>query len=152
MKKQIEDYLHEYIPISKAMGIAVEEASTDQVILFAPFTNNINHKKTVFGGSLHAVATLACWSLLYVKLKSCHEPEIQENGNQIVIAKSEVFYRAPVDEDFKAVCLKPEIESWNFFIKTIKAKNKSRLELHATIHQKEKLCVDYHATFAVLKL
>jgi len=53
LRSTLEDYLWEHIPISKAMGVRVDSASLEKVILEAPFTNNINHKKTVFGGSLH---------------------------------------------------------------------------------------------------
>ena len=54
----LEKYLHKHIPISSAMGVKVDVASSERVVLSAPFLNNINHKQTVFGGSLHAVATL----------------------------------------------------------------------------------------------
>lgn len=94
----LKTYLQSHIPISEAMGVCVEHASKEKVILTAPFANNINHKKTVFGGSLHAVATLACWSLLHLNLEEV----------QIVITRSEVDYRAPVDGDFKAECVLQE--------------------------------------------
>jgi len=145
MKKEIESYLHEHIPISQAMGISVEEASLEKIVLLAPFSNNINHKKTVFGGSLHAVATLACWSLLHVNLKKAKEADVQ-----IVITKSEVSYQSPVDEDFRAECLMPEKETWNRFLKMLKLKGKSRIELSATIHNKGHLSVSYQGTFAAI--
>lgn len=142
-EKKIEAYLHEHIPISKAMGIHVTQASKNKVVLAAPFANNINHKQTVFGGSLHAVATLACWSLLYVNLSQ--EPV------QIVIAKSEINYIAPVDADFTVECLLPEKESWDKFIKQLDAKGKARIQLSAQIHHKERLCVDYQGIFVALR-
>ena len=114
LEHEIETYLYENIPITKAMGIHVEHASAHKVVLFAPFANNINHKKTVFGGSLHAVATLACWTLIYVKLKQANLKHCQ-----IVITSSEVAYQAPVDADFRAVCAIPEEAVWQRFIKTL---------------------------------
>ena len=93
----LENYLLQHIPLSAAIGVKVEAALSEHVILSAPFLNNINHKNTVFGGSLHAVATLACWSLLYVNLL-----EMSEKNIQIVIASSEIFYTAPVISDFKS--------------------------------------------------
>src|ERR1700744_1244487 len=99
----LEDYLLQHIPISAAIGIKVASASTQKVILSAPFLNNINHKNTVFGGSLHAVATLACWSLLHMNLLGLSEKKFQ-----IVIASSEVLYTAPVISDFKAECSTPD--------------------------------------------
>lgn len=146
MEKQIETYLHSHIPISRAMGIAVEHASTQKVILCAPFANNINHKKTIFGGSLHAVATLACWTLLYVNLKELHPEHVQ-----IVITKSEVDYQAPIDADFKSICLSPDEAVWQRFLKMLRAKGKSRIALSAKIHHNDRVCVDYRAEFAAIK-
>ena len=45
----LESYLLQHIPISVAMGVKVDSASNEQIILSAPFLNNINHKNTVFG-------------------------------------------------------------------------------------------------------
>lgn len=142
---KLEDYLLKHIPISSAMGIEVDKASLSQIVLKAPFSNNINHKKTVFGGSLHAVATLACWSLLHVNLV-----HLSDNV-QIVISSSEVEYLAPVVSDFKAECHMPDAVEWDRFIKMLKKKGKSRLKLTAKIFQKEQLCVDYSGIFVAIK-
>lgn len=146
MKKQLEEYLYSHIPISHAMGIQVELVSAQKVILSAPFAKNINHKKTVFGGSLHAVATLACWSLLHVNLQKT------DDHNQIVITHSEVSYHLPVNSDFSVECSIPENSEWLQFLKMLKSKGKARINLGATIHQQGKLCVDYHGTFAALHI
>ena len=145
MKEKLQKYLHRHIPISKAMGIKVVHASEEKVILEASFQENINHKQTVFGGSLHAVATLACWSLLYLNLKPCDEEF------QIVITHSDVEFKAPVADDFQVVCLKPDPAMWNRFIHMLERKNKSRINLTATIEYSNRLAVKYHATFAALK-
>ncbi|MGE3318012.1 MAG: YiiD C-terminal domain-containing protein [Candidatus Berkiella sp.] len=50
--KTIQHYLSEHIPITQALGIKVELLSDNEVIVSAPLDHNINHKKTVFGGSL----------------------------------------------------------------------------------------------------
>lgn len=55
----LEQYLHDHIPLSKAMQVSVLEASQERVILMAPLAPNINHTESVFGGSASAVATLA---------------------------------------------------------------------------------------------
>lgn len=144
-EKLLEAYLHEHIPISEAMGIKAEHASLHKVVLKAPFSNNINHKKTVFGGSLHAVATLACWSLLHLNLKN----EINQ-PTQIVITESHVSYQAPVDSDFKAECVLPDNTIWQRFLKMLRLRGKARIPLSASIYHKNRLCVDYSATFAAL--
>lgn len=143
-KIELEKYLHKNIPISKAMGIEVFTASKDKVILKAPFAKNINHKKTVFGGSLHAVATLSCWCWLHLHLKTL-------NPLDIVITNSNVDYRAPVVADFEARCMQPEEDAWRQFTAMLQAKGKARIVLHAEIVQSGKLAVAFTGTFAAIK-
>ena len=65
---QLERYLHEHIPLSKAMGVSVLSVGEEAVTLRAPLAPNINHRETVFGGSASALAILAAWSLLHTRL------------------------------------------------------------------------------------
>lgn len=143
-KEQFNDYLYENIPLSKALGIVVDIFSHHQLSLKAPFRNNINHKKTVFGGSLHAVATLSCWSLLYINLTELYPLDI-------VITESHIQYLMPVTSDFVAQCIFPEKQSWHRFLSILKNKGKGRIKLQAKIYQEEKLAVDYEGTFAAVK-
>lgn len=142
----LEQYLLEHIPISSAMGISVDVASSEKIVLRAPFVNNINHKKTVFGGSLHAVSTLACWSLLHVNLV-----DLLGRNVEIVIASSEVEYLLPVDTDFQAECCRPNAVDWERFVKMLQKKGKARLKLYAKIFQEGQLCVDYAGVFVAIK-
>lgn len=146
MEKELEDYLHKNIPISRAMGLKVKEASSQKVKLKASFLNNINHKKTVFGGSLHAVATLSCWSILHLNLKD------EKASYQIVITKSECDYLLPVDSDFTAECVMCDPANWQRFMKMLYAKGKAKIQLSAKIYQKDSLCVDYIGIFAAIKV
>ena len=138
-KKRLLKYLYEQIPLSEAMGITIDEASPDRVVMKAPFLPNINHKQTVFGGSLHAVATLACWSLLYLNMKC-----------QIVITKSEVAFQAPVKGDFTAICQKPDAATWSRFMKTLQ-RGRARIALVAQIIDGGRLAVDFRGEFAAIQ-
>lgn len=144
LEAKLENYLWQHIPISSAMGIRVDFASPSKVILEAPFDKNINHKKTVFGGSLHAVATLACWSLLHINLANFQ-------GTQIVIASSEVKYLAPVNADFKAQSGMSDPSEWERFVKILEKMGKARIKLSAKIFHEERLCVDYSGVFVVMR-
>ncbi len=145
IEKILNEYIHEHIPLSQALGAVVKYASNEKIVVTAPFLNNINHKSTVFGGSLHAIATLACWGLLYTNL-------MNKLGNiDIVICKSEIDYLKPVTQDFEAVSLKPELEDWLKFEKRLERKGKSRLEIKSHIYEKGALAVSYLGLFAVLK-
>lgn len=143
-KEDLEAYMHQNIPISLALGIHVVDASPQKIILRAPFEKNINHKKTVFGGSLHAVATLACWSLVYINLKDL-------TTFDIIITSSSVNYLLPVTSDFDVLCESPGEEVWDRFIRSLHSKGKGRIHLWAEIFQDGKLSVDYEGTFAAIK-
>ena len=142
--KELEYYLHRNIPISQAIGVRVETASLQKVILSAPFLNNINHKKTVFGGSLHAVATLSCWSLIHIHLK-------QLPTFDIVITTSSIQYLHPVTSDFQTICELSDEGKWQRFISALSLKEKGRISLQAKIFQNDILAVAYEGTFAAIK-
>lgn len=140
---EIETYLYEHIPLSNAMGVKVESAGLDGVILSAPFEKNFNHQKTIFGGSLHSLATLACWTYLYLRLKG--------QGLELVIQKSEIDYISPVTSDFTAECLAPSESEWDQFLKSLDKKGKGRIHLSAKIAQNGILAVIFHGIFVALK-
>ena len=64
---ELEQYLHEHIPLSKAMQVSVLAAEEAAVLLAAPLAPNINHRATVFGGSASAVAIFSAWLLLHAR-------------------------------------------------------------------------------------
>lgn len=147
MEKELQHYLYDNIPLSKALGVAIPYLSDDKVVMSAPFINNINHKETVFGGSLHAVATLSCWTFLYTQLKKASSKHFE-----IVITESHISYLAPVDSDFSVVATAPEAAAWQRFLKILLAKGKARLKLSATLTHNEHLAVSYTATFAAISV
>lgn len=65
-EQELQRYLHERIPLARAIEIEVRAATTDGVEIYAPLESNRNHRDTVFGGSASAVAILAAWCALYV--------------------------------------------------------------------------------------
>jgi len=141
----LASYLAEHIPITMALGVEIRQATPERVLLSAPFKPNINHKNTIFGGSLHAVATLSCWSMLFIHLKKWAVPM------EIVILRSEVDYLMPVTMDFEAECRFPASDAWMKFEKVLMKKGKAKIALTATIYQKGRLAVNYQGVFVALK-
>ena len=94
MTRELEAYIHKQIPITAAMGVRVIEATVDRVELFAPLAPNINHRETVFGGSAAAVATLAAWTLVLLRMRS------ENLTGRLVIARNSMEYQKPVTNDF----------------------------------------------------
>lgn len=143
-RELLQNYLQEHIPISTAMGVSVTEASCEKVVLTVPLHPNLNHKKTVFGGSLHAATTLACWSLIFLNLRDF------EKSSEIVIAGSEILYLLPITADFKAECSLPEQAEWNKFLTILRKKGKAKIQLTAHIRQDNQIAVEFQGIFAAI--
>ena len=124
----LQQYLHEHIPLSKAMGVEVIEATTNGVKLSAPLSPNINHRETVFGGSASAVAILAAWSLLYVRLKS------KNMASRIVIQKSAMTYEHPITDMFIATSVFRDPAAWHIFLSSLQRKRRARVKVHSVLH------------------
>lgn len=123
----LEQYLHDHIPLSLAMGVKVVSASDDEVTLSAPLEPNINHRDTVFGGSASAVAILAAWSLIYVRLQ-------QEGMNsRVVIQRNSMSYIRPIAGKFTATSVIQNSEAWEKFLKVLKRKSRARISVGAIL-------------------
>ncbi|WP_417450650.1 YiiD C-terminal domain-containing protein [Kordiimonas sp.] len=142
---EVEDYLHSHIPISAPMGVTAIVASRDRVVLRAPLAANINHKHTAFGGSLQALATLSCWTLLHLNLRH------SAKAGEIVISSSNINYIRPVTQDFEAEASLPEGNRWGLFLKTFERHGKARIQLTASVVENDELAIDYTGSFVALK-
>ena len=97
----LEAFLHEKIPLTKAMGLHVAESNAQHLVLEAPLAANVNHLGTAFGGSLHALPTLACYAVLWTLLR-----EAGLDGH-VVVKRSAAQYRVPVTGRLRAICERP---------------------------------------------
>ncbi|HJS90360.1 MAG TPA: YiiD C-terminal domain-containing protein [Steroidobacteraceae bacterium] len=121
----LERYLHEQIPLSLAMGVRVSIATPEQVQLSAPLAPNINHSETLFGGSAAALATLAAWALLHLRI------ERAGLRARLVIQRSRMEYERPIPGDFDAVCRFADEPAWERFRTTLARRGRARLTLAA---------------------
>jgi len=140
----LQKYLHASIPISKAMGIEVVEATVNGVILAAPLSPNINHRETVFGGSASAVAILSAWSLLYLRLK--HE----NMDSRIVIQRSTMTYELPITDRFTASTVICDPSAWLKFIATLIRKNRARVTIKSILHCNQITAGKFEGDFVAL--
>lgn len=125
--KPLENYLHEHIPLSKAMGVEVRSASREAVTLAAPLAPNINHRETVFGGSASALAILAAWSLLYVRLQA------EGMGRKTVIHSNTMEYTKPILGDFLAIALPPDEAAWKKLLAALKRNRMARITVRSRL-------------------
>lgn len=126
--QDLQIYLYQHIPLSQAMEVTVVEASLSQVVLSAPLAPNINHRETVFGGSASAVAILAAWSMLHLRLSA------EGLGSRLVIQRNSMDYLVPIDGTFTAVALAPAPETWQLFTRILRRKGLGRIEQASALH------------------
>ena len=118
---ELERYLHEHIPLSRAMQVAVRQVQDDGVVLAAPLAPNINHRETVFGGSASAVATLAAWALLHARLRGAGI------AARLVIQRNSMEYTRPIAGDFIARSFLPEPHRWETFMHMLQRRGRGRI-------------------------
>ncbi|MEM9265755.1 MAG: thioesterase domain-containing protein [Cyanobacteria bacterium P01_F01_bin.13] len=141
----VEQYLHEHIPMSKAMDVAVMSIDKRGVVLSAPLAPNINHRNTVFGGSISTLAILSAWTYVHVQLK------ILNMASRIVIQSNSLDYIAPATGDFQAHCLTPQPETWQGFITMLSKRGKGRIALSSEIYSNEILVGKFQGKYVALK-
>jgi thioesterase domain-containing protein len=123
----LQSYLHERIPLSRAMAVEVRAATAEGVELHAPLAPNINHRDTVFGGSASAVAILAAWCALYVRMRS------EQRAGRIVIRRNRMSYERPIAGDFTAKSAPPEPAAWSKAVATLGKGRPARIHVTATL-------------------
>lgn len=137
------DYLHRWIPLSRAMGVRVEAYDGETLVLAAPAELNHNHLGTAFGGSLSALATLAGYGLLWLELGS--------RDSHIVIRRSSIQYLRPVHGGLRAVCRRPAAEVVAAFKAKFARVGKARITLGVTVEADGGNGVEFEGEYVALR-
>lgn len=135
-ERELTEYLHGKIPLSRVMRVEVVRCDGNSVALMAPLGPNINHCNTVFGGSATALALLSGWTLLHARLLA------EGSRGHLVIQEHSMRFRSPISGAFTALCELPPRDAWERFIHSFKRKGAGRLKLNAVLR-----CDDVDAAF-----
>jgi len=141
---ELERYLHERIPLSRAMAIEVRAASLAGVEIYAPLAPNINHRDTVFGGSASAVAILAAWSALHLRMRA------QGVDARLVIRRNTMSYERPITAGFTATAVPPDDASWTRLAGTLRRGRPARVRVGARLECAGQFVGELDGEFAVL--
>ena len=123
----LQQYLHQHIPLSAAMQVQVMQATPEAVVLRAPLAPNINHRETVFGGSASALGILAAWSLLHVRLRGAGLT------GRLVIQRNTMDYLAPMAGEFEARAALGDPADWQRFERMLQRKGTGRISVAAEL-------------------
>lgn len=124
---ELEAYLHSHIPLTAAMQVSVKAIAPDGVAVSAPLLPNINHRETVFGGSISTLAIVSAWGLVHTRLKD------QGVSCRVVIRRHAMEYTAPITGEFCAVSRLPDPAAWGPFLKMMERRGKARISVAATV-------------------
>jgi thioesterase domain-containing protein len=126
------------IPLTASMGIRTGCYHPDYLTLEAPLAPNRNDKGTAFGGSLATLCTLGGWTMMSL---ICRELDCEVD---IVIARSEIRYLRPVNEDpFTATAMRPDLELVSQFGHELKSTGWATLEFAVVVQDSGKDAVRF---------
>jgi thioesterase domain-containing protein len=137
--QDVEEYFHEQIPITRAMGLRVVASERNEFIIEAPVALNSNHLRTAFGGSINAIATLAAYGFLWM--------ELNDAAAHVVVAESSIRFLRPVRETIRAVCRRPAADEVAAFQAQFAAKGKARIELRVSVVEAEEIAAEFQGRF-----
>jgi thioesterase domain-containing protein len=143
-----ECFLHEMIPLAKAMGVGVELSDEHALVLTAPKEQNKNSLNTAFGGSLVSLATLAGYGVVWELMRHERKPEDKPQW-LIVVKESRAAYRKPVIGDLRAICERPAQAAIAEFKDALSRYGKAKLKLRARVVEDGQTAVDVQAAFVV---
>jgi thioesterase domain-containing protein len=129
-------------PIAMPMGIVVESAGDESLVLRAPLAANANHQGTAFGGSLFALAALAGWAWL-TRYAASHGLDVDA-----VIQDGHIDYWLPVQGEFRATLMGPPPAEIERFRKMLRRAARGRIRLHVDLHDGAKLAAGFDGVFA----
>jgi thioesterase domain-containing protein len=141
---ELQQYLYEHIPLSAAMGVSVLQVAPERVVLAAPLDRNINHRHTVFGGSASAVAILAAWSLVQVRLRAANL------ACRLVIQRNTMDYDQPISGDFTVQAGLAQPEAWPAFMRLLQRRGKARISVAATLQFEGRAAGRFSGEFVAL--
>src|SRR3954463_15470198 len=134
-----EKFLHEQIPITRAMGLRVVAHDDAGFTVEAPVALNSNHLRTAFGGSINAVATLAAYGLVWI--------ELNDAAAHVVVAESSIRFLRPIRETIHATCLPPDDKSLDKFRNDFAEKRKARITLRVNVIEAGEIAAEFEGQF-----
>jgi len=144
LASELAQYLHDHIPLTKLMGVSVVSVEEQALVLQAPFAPNVNHHHTVFGGSASALAMLAGWALLHVRLRS------EGLADRLVIQRNTMEYEHPITGQFTARATLEHPDRWSAFTTMIARKGKARIGVLAVLEHMGRVAARFSGEFVAL--
>ncbi|MFL6585095.1 MAG: YiiD C-terminal domain-containing protein [Chthoniobacterales bacterium] len=139
--QRLEKFLHEKIPVTRAMGTRIVPDAQTGFAVQAPVALNYNHLHTAFGGSINAIATLAAYAFLWLRVgENCH----------VVVRESTIKFERPIRKTIRARCASPTADAFRAFDAALCARGRARLELRVSVDDEEAVAAEFVGTFVAV--
>ena len=140
------DYLQrrivEEFALARHIGIVVDTADDEDLVLEAPLHANANFKGTAFGGSLFSLAVLTGWAWVTRYLATT------DLAADAVIQESTMRYLLPVQGMLRATLVSPSALEIEKFRKMMCRAGRGRIALTVHIHEGATLATEFEGVFA----
>lgn len=144
IKLKLQEKLHTQIPMTKLMGLTINEYNNKELITSAPLDININDKGTAFGGSLNSIVTITGWALCDLITK-----ELGFEKNSTVIYKNTSEFKRPVTGRIFCHATKPSVDTLDKLKSKLEKKGSGSLRIHVRIIEKEHVCVEFEGIYII---
>ena len=141
---ELTDYLRERIPLAETLGVVARVAGPGGVTLAAPLEPNLNHQGTAFGGSVSAIAILAAWSNVKLRLAAAG------SDARIVIHESKVRYERPIDSGILAHSPALAEEAWERFERTLARRGLARIAVDTRVEAEGTVAARFVGSFVAV--
>jgi thioesterase domain-containing protein len=129
---ELQEYIYSHIPIVKDMEFELGEIVNDNITVIGKFNKHINHRNSVFGGSINSIMTLAGWAKVKIMMDKISE------GAVIVIKSCTTDFIKPVLDDFEAVTESTTDEEYAKFLRIYERKGRARIDIRVNLYEKGK--------------
>jgi thioesterase domain-containing protein len=141
-REYLQGRIDREIVLAKHMGIIVEAANNDALILCAPLAPNANHKGTAFGGSLYSLAVLTGWAWLTRDLA------VRKFDAAAVIQESNMRFLLPVHGEMRASVEIPTGAEIAKFHKMLSRAGRGRIHLSVQVRHGASVAAVFDGVFA----
>lgn len=142
LPNELQNLLKTEIPIATHIAVHSFKLGDNELSLQLPLQPNVNHKGTLFGGSLYSACALACYGLFLsgLQMGAIHT-------NNIVIGEGQIRYMVPVDEDATVKASWNSDEEREQFFGTLHSKRRARVLMRAQVLVKDTVCAEFSGSF-----
>ena len=148
MTENLQQYIYEHIPIIKQNNFTISQDPDGRIAVQGNYREHINHRNSVFGGSLSTALILSAWAYVRKVLQDRDCGEVV-----IVIQSQEVKYLEPVTADFWAVAKEIDEKEQSRLAAMLDKFAKARLEITASVtHLGQANCLaEFRGQFVIVQ-